>query len=547
MKKLFLLLAMVGLVAISCEGGLDNEENGGNTSTPKIELSQQTIEVDFEPNTYTVSVTSPYSWKAESDNEWIVVESTTGIAGTEELSFRVECNKEEKERKGTILLTNSEFDLATELYITQKSFISKIDIEPETLSFAAEGGTQEVTITSNCEYEVSTDADWLTITKTENGITVSASNSADIEERSADITISSEKYGVSKTVKVSQNCLIGADCIFYTSGNGKIVTPNSTYAFGANIVSNTYENGKGVIKFDAPVTEIGEMAFYYCRSLTSVIIPDSVTEIGGSAFYECSSLTSVIIPDSVTSIGKYAFSHCYNLTSITIPDSVTSIGKYAFSHCSSLTRITIPDSVTSIGDYAFFHCSSLTSVTIGKRVTSIGEYAFWACSSLTSITIPDSVTSIGEYAFWDCKSLTSITIPDSVTKIGDGAFYICSSLKTFYGKYASSDNRCLIIDGVLNSFAPVGLTSYTIPNSVTTIGYGAFANCSSLTSITIPDSVTSIGEWAFANCSSLTSVNIPDSVTSIGEDAFANCSSLTSITIPDSVTSIGEDAFSGCI
>ncbi|MBO5661687.1 MAG: leucine-rich repeat domain-containing protein, partial [Tidjanibacter sp.] len=171
---------------------------------------------------------------------------------------------------------------------------------------------------------------------------------------------------------------------------------------------------------------------------------------------------------------------------ITFDGAVTEIGDWgAFSGCTSLTSITIPDSVTSIGDSAFVNCWSLTSITIPDSVTEIGAYAFYGCPSLASITIPEGVTSIGELAFYICSSFESITIPNSVTSIGDNAFCDCTSLAEFEGKFASEDGRCLIVDGVLNSFAPYGLTEYTIPDSVTDIGDGVFCNCVSLTSFTI--------------------------------------------------------------
>ena len=228
--------------------------------------------------------------------------------------------------------------------------------------------------------------------------------------------------------------------------------------------------------------------------------------------------------------------------------------------------ITFDGDVTTIGNRAFQGCSSLTSATRPASLTSIGNNAFKECTSLTSITIPDGVTEIGYDAFNGCSSLTSVTIPNGVTKIGVRVFNRCSSLKAFKGKYASSDGRCLVVDGVLNSFAPAGLTSYSIPSGVTTISE-AFKYCDALISLTIGNDVTEIstkafqgnkslksvtiesgeiGNNTFNNCSSLTSVTIGNKVTSIGGGVFSDCVALTSITISDSVTTIGDEVFRGC-
>ena len=298
------------------------------------------------------------------------------------------------------------------------------------------------------------------------------------------------------------------------------------------------------------VTTIGEWAFSYCSSLTSITIGNSVTTIGTSAFLGCSRLTSITIPNSVTTIGEGAFERCSGLTSVAIGNSVTSIGLGVFCECTDLTSVTIPNSVTTIGSNAFSGCSGLTSINIPNSVTTIGYQAFSSCSGLTSITIPNSVTNIGQYAFLDCSGLTSVTIPNSVTSISSGLFYGCRSL-----------------------------TSFTIPNSVTAISSDAFTGCSGLTSIIIPSSVTRIGTPVCSGCSSLTSIIveednpvydsrencnaiitktdntlicgckktiIPNSVTSIGWRGFSDCSDLTSINIPASVTTIDTDAFHNC-
>ena len=299
------------------------------------------------------------------------------------------------------------------------------------------------------------------------------------------------------------------------------------------------------------VTSIGDDAFNSCIALTSVTIPSSVTNIGYEAFYYCVALTSVTIPAGVTSIGERTFCYCRGLTSVTIPSSVTSIGNDAFRECSALTSVVIPEGVTSIGHSTFYWCSALESVTIPANVTSIGDWAFGLCSALTSVTIPAGVTSIGESAFSGCSALTSIAIPASVTSVGIGAFAWSGieSITVAEGNVKFRvENNALIDRGTdaILIVAPAITGSYTIPESVTSIGYYGFDGCKALTSVTIPSNVTSIGEGAFSGCSALESVTIPASVTSIGGSAFSWCSALTSLTIPAGVTSIGDRTFQGC-
>ena len=328
---------------------------------------------------------------------------------------------------------------------------------------------------------------------------------------------------------------------------------------------------KGEYSIRKGVKVIGNSAFWLCSSLTNINIPNSITTIGEGAFARCNSLTSINIPNSVTTIGEGAFAWCKSLTSINIPNSVTTIGGRAFSGCESLTNINIPNSVTTIGEGAFRGCNSLTSINISNSVTTIGEGAFRGCESLTNINIPNSVTTIGEGAFKDCNSLISINIPNSVTIIENCAFEDCESLTSitipssvvtiignpfclWHGNLYNESKAFIYEDHVLFNRNKTTLiayrakeTSYTIPNSVTTIGEHAFSDCDSLTSINIPNSVTTIGEGAFISCNSLTSINIPNSVTTIGNGAFAWCHFLTSINIPNSATTIEDGAFWCCI
>lgn len=354
--------------------------------------------------------------------------------------------------------------------------------------------------------------------------------------------------------------------IWYTTEDGEVCGPvsNSFHdfgngssevmaCFGANLVSNTYQDGKGVMVFDGPVCFI-RADKYNCSpfvntmtesNLTEIWLPDSVVELYDYAFHWCDSLREVHLSENLVSIGPDAFSFCSRLKSLTIPDSVSSIGAQAFWDCSALQEVVFSVNLKSIGSRAFSDCSGLNEITLPESLVSIGDYAFNACMALKEITIPSHVTNIGEGAFANCISLYKVNILSPNVAFNGNPF--CGvSLFEFTGTYASADHRSLVKDGKLLAVAAAGLLNYTVPEEVSVIGAGAFQEARSLGSIYLSDSVSEIESGAFSGCMLLTSIQLPSTMTCIEDGMFSGCSSLRWVTIPEGVTRIGNFAFSGC-
>lgn len=380
------------------------------------------------------------------------------------------------------------------------------------------------------------------------------------------------------------------------------------------------------------VTSIGSRAFYGCSSVTNMVLPfvgsnrgtsgsswfgyvfgaSSYSETPGRvppslvmvtvlddsklaeyAFYDCRNLKEIVLPDTMTEIGKFAFRGSHKLQEVNIPAGVSEIPGYAFYGCTSLESIIIPTNVVSIGEYAFSYCQALSNLEVRPGLRTIYGEAFEYCQSLKRIELPKSVVEIKERAFAGCDSVEELVLPfvgqcrgDPSSAVGgplghvfgrsnqDGVYQyysynygsqkyaipktlkkitIFDETRITYGAFSGLGwvEEIKVNDGVdeIDGYAFQGcaaLSLVDIPQTVTTLGYRTFGGCLSLRDINVPASVKTIAERAFENCTNLVDVVVKPGCKSIGASAFYGCSRLENVTLPATVTQIDDSAFSGC-
>jgi len=340
-----------------------------------------------------------------------------------------------------------------------------------------------------------------------------------------------------------------------------------------------YPEGKTGASYTIPegVKSLGKSAFYHCALLQTLTLPESLTSLGLTAFVDlvegCTGLTGFIVKagnEKWSSQDGVLFNKARTILlqcpegktgAYAIPPGVTAIDPVAFERCAGLTGVVIPASLTSIGVAAFKGCVSLKSVNIPEGVKEIGAQMFFGCASLNNMTIPETVTRLGDKAFSGCAALKNVTIPEGVKEIGDevfagtawyesqgdGVVYAGKVAYRYKGVMPANTSITLrngtvsVADHAFDNCA--GLKSVTMPGTVKSIGYGAFAR-TGLESAALPEGVTVIGFAAFYDCAALKSVILPESVTRIEGNAFVGCDSLVYLSIPEGVKEIGAAALS---
>lgn len=340
---------------------------------------------------------------------------------------------------------------------------------------------------------------------------------------------------------------------------------------------------------------------------TDVVIPDSVTEVGAGAFKGNDVITSVTfgkLPAGKNlTVGEQAFYQCKTLVKVVLPEGLTSIAANMFYYCTSLQEIVIPSTVAKMENYAFYYCTSLSKLTFAPTpegqtpvpleivdAESYGRAPFYGCRELKEIAFPERLTYIGQYAFGggfysypggsstDYAYIEKIYLPSTLKRIGKNAFNYANNLTVV--KFADGtmledvlDKNGKITASAIGEYAfdhCTALTSIELPattGSKFSLGKSAFQNAG-ITEITIPATLSSFGDYCFSNSklaklgfaegatpalnkNSFSSTKIetlvlPEGITAVSDYAFSSCTSLKSVYIPKSVESIGDNAFAGC-
>ena len=267
-----------------------------------------------------------------------------------------------------------------------------------------------------------------------------------------------------------------------------------------------------------------------------------------------SDITEYSVLSSTKVICDKAFYSCKLLVHIALPDGLEHIGLCAFSGCEKITSLQLPDSVKSLGFFfVFAGMKSLTTIKFSKGLTSIPAIAFHECNNLTNIVIPENITTIEPKAFYKCESLETVSIPDSLIEIKNGAFAGCAAIKEF--KLSKNHpvfrwEKGILVNRSKNRllyYSPLNTDKhYKVPNSITEIDDIAFGLCHNLEKVYLPDSVVLLGSGAFARCVNLKSIRLSKKLKEISNQTFRHCESLTSIVIPKNIEHIGSCAFENC-
>ena len=499
-------------------------------------LSQNEFAVSNAGETISVDIKSNIEYGVQMpDVDWITDENSSRGMSSHTLKYVVSANEGYDSRSAEIIFYDKNSDLKDTLKVVQAQK-DAIVISEKNFSVSREGGTIEVKVNTNIDFEVQIPSDitWVSQTDSralnEKSIYLKVTENTGDDARKTEIIFTYKNSQISEKIAISQDGAIKAG---YEDGVVTIATAGTM----KKLLGDDYLNINS-LKVVGPIN--GDDIYYLAKML------------GREDFSKADwgKLTTLDLSDATIVKGGGWYRNRYSEEYTT--DKV--IGDHMFLGCANLQNIILPNNLNSIGGQAFGDCAGLKSIDIPEGVTEIGSSAFQNCKALTSISIPASVKSIIN-AFDGCPSLKSIYITDIAAwcNIDFGHMWNEGPFKEDSEMYLNNQllTELIIPEGVkgIKDFAFCNLKSITkviIPNSVTSIGQYAFHECDNLTSIEIPNSVTSLGEYVFCQCDALTSVVIGDGVKTIPYQAFYDCDSLATVVLGKGIEDIAGTVFIGC-
>ena len=607
------LKASTIVLSIPANEGYDNrtgtvlvkQKNGDLTGTITItqkqtdylEVTPTSFDLDNQQHEIELKVTQNVAYSVvipDDAKSWVYVPTKSATKGLVEDTVRlvVDANSTYDDRETSVTIKQNDGSLAGTVAIKQ-AYGEGLIPEKTTYDIGREGGTIEVPMKANVEYEVAPEVDWIHHVETKalssSTIVLNVDKNELYSSREGTVSIKKKDGSLSASIVVKQAQKIAVTSVVIDKAE-VFLSAGETCVLKATVTPNNATEQTVIwTSSDDSVVKVDESGNITALKMGKATISAKAEDMEGtcSVYVEC-------VPDNqiryTMKNGQYTERNgqLIALSAGNRPHTSSDVSTYFGDGVSVVSHVyengvgivTFNKPLKTINHFAdgiiyYMDKDRLISIILPDSITEIGYGAFMGCKALNKVHLPGNIKKLSSFLFQGC-ALTTVDIPDSVEEIEDNPFHFCSKLESFSGKYVSTDKRCLVVDGTIKSFAYAGYEgSYTIPEGITIIGSRAFALFTgsnyypNITSIILPSSITNIesfafennrkaesiemqngvkeiGYAAFDNCISLKEIHIPSTVSHIGEYAFEGCSSLTEIEIPNGVTTIGSYTFKSC-
>lgn len=551
---------------ISKDKDISQEIRVYQSQTNAIIISEKEKTISPSGETFDVEIRANVSFDViMPDVDWVQKIETKALTPNT-LHLCVKTNDSYDNRSCTIIIRDSDTNVEDRLSILQLQK-DAIVIAQNEYNFTSDGGTLQIDVAHNVEYDIEISADWIASADTK-GLNNTAHNfiinkNSTYDSREGKITFKSG--AISQEILIKQSATLyfettaETEYLFKSEGGELAFDVNSSLPVEVTVPENvndwikpistkaisTTSYSFSISPYDGKGERSGTISVSSCDTCFVINIRQGDNLQMPNEIWYTSSDGDIVMPLSSIEWGgakitTNAYNSDKNIGVITFDIPIQTIGKEAFMSCNSLKEIFIPSQVTTISASAFKNCLLLEKVICNTKLETINSSAFYGCKQLKEISLPNSVTTIGSSCFYNCTSLNNIILPEELSTIGANVFQNCTNLKSISIPTNITEIPKYAFDGCS------ALESVTLNNNIRTINTYAFHAAKNLKTINFPSSLAYIYDRAFLDCSSLTEIILPEGFREIsGYYVFSNCTSVTKIVLPSTLRNYGKYAFQG--